>query len=219
MKILLIEDDRSLNESLAQYLTRELFSVTSAFSFKESLLQKPQEFDLVIMDWNLGDGQGIDLLKAWKQSLKITTPIIFLTAKADVADKVVSLESGASDYITKPFEPRELLARIRVQLRNTTKSSEYFSVGDLKFYPIERKVIFKSQEIILSKTEYELLCFLARSPDQVFSREELLKEVWGYDRSPTTRTVDTHILQLRQKTNGEIFETVHGIGYRLKSTK
>lgn len=218
MKILLIEDDLSLNESLTQYLTEELFSVTQAFSFKQSLQQNPSDFDLIIMDWTLGDGQGLDLLKFWKQS-QTQTPIIFLTAKVDITDKVLSLESGACDYITKPFHPRELLARVRVQLRNQNTPAELISVSGIKIIPVERKVFFNQIELSMSKTEYELLYFLARSPDKVFSREELLKEVWGYDRSPTTRTVDTHILQLRQKMCSELFETVHGIGYRFKSTK
>lgn len=218
MKILLVEDDRGLSESLSQYLTRELFVVTPILSYAEALKQNPADFDLVILDWNLGDGQGFDLLKLWKQN-KVATPVIFLTAKADVTDKVVSLESGANDYITKPFEPRELVARIRVQLRDKTKLSEHIQIGDLKIISSERKVFNKLTELILSKTEFELLCFLALSPDKVFSREELLKEVWGYDRSPTTRTVDTHILQLRQKIGAEHFETVHGIGYRFRSRK
>lgn len=218
MKILFIEDDRGLNESLTQYLSRELFIVTSVFSYSEGLKQNPSHFDLVILDWNLSDGQGIDLLKKWRFK-QITTPVIFLTAKADLTDKVVSLESGANDYLTKPFEPRELLARIRVQLRHQIKSTDHFSIGPLRIISSERKAFYNSGELVLSKTEFDLLSFLARSPDQVFSREELLKEVWGYDRSPTTRTVDTHILQLRQKLTSELFETVHGIGYRLRSFK
>jgi DNA-binding response OmpR family regulator len=216
LKIFLIEDDRNLSDSLKQYLERELYHVTTADTYAEATQKNPQLFDLIILDWNLTDGQGLDLLKSWRlKGLK--TPTIFLTAKADLTDKVLSLESGASDYITKPFEPRELLARIRVQLRNPKSSGESISVGSLQVDIPLRKVIYQSREIFLSKTEFELLCFFARQPDQVFSREELLKEVWGYQSSPTTRTVDTHILQLRQKLSVDFFETVHGIGYRLKS--
>ena len=219
MKILLVEDDRALSDSLSLYLTRELYQMTAVFSFSEARQKSSKDFDLIILDWNLGDGQGIDLLKLWSRSVPTVPPIIFLTAKSDVADKVLSLESGANDYLTKPFEPRELLARIRVQLRVQKTESEKISVGLLNIDVPFRKVCLEQLEIPLSKTEFELLCFLARNPDQVFSREELLKHVWGYDRSPTTRTVDTHILQLRQKLNSQFFETVHGIGYRLRSVK
>ena len=219
MKILLVEDDRALSDSLSVYLTRELFHLTAAYSYNDAVKITPKSFDLIILDWNLGDGQGIDLLKLWARSLPTLPPVIFLTAKADLADKILSLETGANDYLTKPFEPRELLARIRVQLRVQRPESEKISVGLLQIDVPFRKVCLQDLEIPLSKTEFELLCFLARNPDQVFSREELLKQVWGYDRLPTTRTVDTHILQLRQKLNSIFFETVHGIGYRLRSAK
>jgi DNA-binding response OmpR family regulator len=219
LKILLIEDDQALNESLNQYLSRELFQVESVFSFSEAGRKNFRDYSLIIMDWNLGDGQGIDLLKEW-QKKSLRTPILFLTAKADLADKVLSLESGACDYLTKPFEPRELLARIRVQLRDHMDHEvESLNLGPLKIELRTRAVAFRGSEISLSKTEFELLYFLARHQDQVFSREELLKEVWGYQSMPTTRTVDTHILQLRQKLAPEHFETVHGIGYRLKGFK
>lgn len=215
MKILVVEDDRNLNESLQKYLTVELFQVVSAFSFTEASRHSPRDFDLVILDWNLSDGFGLDLLRAWKKSTP-SLPIIFLTAKADLADKVLSLESGANDYLTKPFEPRELLARIRVQLRGANVELDKIQVGALLIDFTLRKVSWHDRELTLSKTEFELLCFLARHPEKVFSREELLKEVWGYNSSPTTRTVDTHILQLRQKLNSEMFETIHGVGYRMK---
>ncbi len=218
MKIFLVEDDSALNQSLNEYLSREQFSVTSVLSFHEALKKDIREFDLLILDWNLGDGQGMDLLRTWRTA-GIKKPAIFLTAKADIADKVLSLESGANDYMTKPFEPRELLARIRVQLRDQKSVGENFSVNGISFDVPVRKVTYRNQEVYLSKTEYELLFFFAKNPNKVFSREELLKEVWGYNSAPTTRTVDTHVLQLRQKFDSSCFETIHGIGYRLKNGK
>jgi DNA-binding response OmpR family regulator len=218
MKVLLVEDDRNLSQSLCAYLVQELYEMSAAYSYQEALQKNHRDFDLIILDWNLGDGMGLDLLLGWKQS-GLQTPTIFLTAKADVADKVLSLESGASDYLTKPFEARELLARMRVQLRSSKPFSPVISVGPLRMETTNRKIMFHENEIVLSKTEYDLLFFLVQSPNKVFSREELLKEVWGYQSSPTTRTVDTHILQLRQKLAAELFETVHGIGYRLKAGK
>lgn len=198
MKILLVEDDIALSHSLNEFLTREQYLVTSANSFSSAIDTDIRSFDLLIIDWNWGDGQGIDLLRTWR-SAGIKKPTIFLTAKTDTADKVLSLESGANDYVTKPFEPRELLARIRVQLRDHKDGNENFSISGISFDIPTRKVSFRNQEIPLSKTEYELLFFLAKNPDRVFSREELLKEVWGYNSAPTTRTVDTQVLQLRQK--------------------
>jgi DNA-binding response OmpR family regulator len=217
MKILLVEDDKALSESLAQYLEREFFDVLKVNSFSEACHVVFESFDLAILDWNLGDGQGIDLLKIWRAK-NLKKPVLFLSAKTDLTDKVLSLESGAVDYITKPFEPRELLARIRVHLRSQPPSNEIFSVGPIQISPSSREVRYKGQFVDLSKTEFDLLRFLAQHPNQVFSREELLKEVWDYNNAPTTRTVDTHILQLRQKLTADCFETVHGIGYRLKAT-
>lgn len=218
MKILLIEDDKALNQSLKDYLSAELFDVSSVHSYAEALAKDIRNFDLLILDWNLGDGQGLDLMRVWRSNGS-QKPILFLTAKADIADKVLSLESGANDYVTKPFEPRELLARIRVQLRDRSSNATNFSVGEIHFDLSLRKVTFRKQEVQLSKTEYELLYFLARNSEKVFSREELLREVWGYNNFPTTRTVDTHILQLRNKFEPGFFETIHGIGYRLKCGK
>lgn len=218
MKILLVEDDKALSESLAQYLKREFFEVITALSFAEANRVAFDLFDLVILDWNLGDGQGIDLLKSW-QSKNLQKPVLFLSAKTDLTDKVLSLECGAVDYITKPFAPRELLARIRVHLRSPKSNSESISVGPIQISISNREVKYQGETVVLSKTEFDLLRFLAQNPNQVFSREELLKEVWDYNKAPTTRTVDTHILQLRQKLNSDCFETIHRIGYRLKVAK
>jgi Response regulators consisting of a CheY-like receiver domain and a winged-helix DNA-binding domain len=167
----------------------------------------------------LPDGQGIDFLKEMRGEHP-QMPIIMLTAKTELIDKVLGLESGANDYITKPFEPRELIARIRVQLRENKGTSEkevkVIEVHSLKIDLEKRDVIFGDKPLELTKMEYDLLRLLAESPGRVFSREEILNKVWGFENYPSTRTVDTHVLQLRQKISEDMIETMRGIGYRLK---
>lgn len=181
----------------------------------------PKKPDLVLLDWMLPDGQGIDLLRDLRnKGLKV--PVIFLTAKADVIDKVLGLESGANDYVTKPFEPRELLARVRLRLRSTSSQaveSDALHSGGIEVNDREKRVFYRRQEVNLTKMEYLLLKLFLENPGRVFSREELLNKVWGYDSYPTTRTVDNHVLQLRQKLKESYFETVRGIGYRFRRSE
>jgi len=214
MNILLIEDDKILRESIEEFLKRENYQIDSADSYKNALQKNPDQYDLVILDWGLPDGQGIDLLKHWRK--KSDVKVLFLTARADIVDRVLGLEFGAQDYLTKPFDPRELLARIRVQLRDGKVQTQNLEFGDLTFDLTLREVRYQNKKISLTKMEYDLFLFLVSSPNKPFSREELLSAVWGMENFPTTRTVDNHILQLRNKTSPEYFETLHGIGYRFK---
>ena len=227
IKILLVEDELNVRKPLQDYLTKEGFEIICADCVKQAEKKIGDNPNLILLDWMLPDGQGVDLLKKWRNQ-KITTPVIMLTARADLVDKVVGLELGADDYMTKPFEPRELVARIHARLRSGSsqgKSSvpaepkKIIEVGDFTLNMTTREVFYRKKLLELTKTEFELLKMLVENPNQVFSREELLKKVWGYDQYPTTRTVDTHILQLRQKTNADLFETAHGIGYGFKLTK
>ncbi|MFT6632071.1 MAG: DNA-binding response OmpR family regulator [Bacteriovoracaceae bacterium] len=213
-KILLVEDDASLGPALQKTLDIEGYQVTLCANLAEAREQNFSNYSLILLDWMLPDGQGIDLIK----DINRAAPIIMLTARTDLIDKVLGLETGANDYITKPFEPRELLARIRVQLRQPqnplTANTEEFKSNNLTFSLSERKLFYNDTEVILTKMEFDLLYLLATNPKQVFSREKLLDEVWGYDNFPTTRTVDTHVLQIRQKISTDVLETVRGIGYR-----
>lgn len=211
-KILIVEDDTSLGPNLKKNLELEGFSVTLAQTIAEANeIKSSQQFSLILLDWMLPDGQGIDFLK----KINDATPVIMLTARADLIDKVIGLESGASDYITKPFEPRELLARIRAQLRvKRVESSDSYNNEKLTINAADRKIIYHGREVVFTKMEFDLLYLLASQSPQIFSREKLLDEVWGYENYPTTRTVDTHVLQIRQKTSSNIIETVRGIGYR-----
>jgi len=213
-KILLVEDDLSLGPALKKTLEQNSYKVDLAPTLAEAREATISNYDMILLDWMLPDGQGIDFLK----DINNKVPTIMLTARADLIDKVLGLESGASDYITKPFETRELIARIRVQLRQPLQSSgdelEEFKTTALNFNLSERKLFFKEEEVIFTKMEFDLLFLLAKHPKQIFSREKLLDKVWGYENYPTTRTVDTHVLQIRQKLNNDVIETVRGVGYK-----
>ncbi|MBI5510565.1 MAG: response regulator transcription factor [Deltaproteobacteria bacterium] len=218
-KILLVEDDRDLAQSLADYLAAEGFELERAPTAAAARKIGPAAVDLVILDWKLPDAPGIDLLREWRAQGTLT-PVILLTARTDLVDRVVGLELGANDYITKPFEPRELLARLRVQLRQLPSAAPQESTlrcGELELSKTTREVRFRNRQVELSRQEFSLLCLLMENPNRVFSREEILNQAWGYESFPTTRTIDTHILQLRQKTDAALFETVRGIGYRLRT--
>lgn len=220
--ILLIEDDVSLSVPLTQILETENFQVLVAKNLEEARSAFQATIDLVILDWRLPDGQGIELLKEWRSN-GIQTPVIMLTSRADLIDKVLGLELGADDYLTKPFESRELIARIGARLRKGKSSlpipSTLLQHSEIEVDLQKHTASYQNHEIELTKTEFELLKLFLESPEQTFSREELLNRVWGYQNYPTTRTVDTHILQLRQKTCADFFITVHGVGYRFVGKK
>lgn len=220
-KILMVEDDENLGTSLNQYLKGESFAVTWCKNIAEGK-ENFTDAEIVILDWMLPDGQGIDLLKIIRAE-KPSLPVIMLTARTDLIDKVIGLESGADDYVTKPFEPRELVARIRTQLRKAqhveepSNDVEKIIIDELEMDLVQRKVFWDGKEREFTKMEFDFLRLLAEAPNRAFSREEVLNKVWGYDNYPSTRTVDTHVLQIRQKTRDTLIETVRGIGYRLKA--
>lgn len=215
-QILIIEDDENLGPSLRKIVEAEGMHVHLAKSLKEANEVISSHIDVIILDWMLPDGQGIDFLREIRAKGK-TMPVIMLTARSELIDKVVGLESGANDYMTKPLESRELIARIRVQLREKEVHKaidQRIVAGDLIINTVEKEVLYQNKRITLTKMEYELLKLLAQNPRQTFSRENLLDKVWGYENFPTTRTVDTHVLQIRQKTADHLIETVRGLGYR-----
>ena len=219
-KILLIEDDNNLGKSINDFLMSEQFEVTWVTSLSGAKKVNIEGYHLVILDWMLPDGQGVDFLKEFRNDGN-NLPVIMLTAKTDLIDKVVGLESGANDYMTKPFEPRELLARIRVQLRQVDNSKVQdkgvVEISDLVLNLDTREVFWQKSPVEMTKMEFDFLRLLAENPNRALSRDEILNKVWGYDSYPSTRTVDTHVLQLRQKLKDELIETVRGIGYKLKA--
>ena len=224
-KVLLLEDEKNIFEPLISLLKGEGFYVEHANTIAAARSRmETYEPEIAILDWGLPDGQGIDFLKELR-SQGFTGPIILLTARSEVVDKVLGLELGANDYMTKPFEPRELVARMRAHLRMQPLGEGGSSQdGKLSYQGIEmdigeRKVSFLGKEVPLKKLEFDLLLLFLETPGKVFTRNELLNKVWGMDSFPTTRTVDNHILQLRQKLSDDLFETVRGVGYRIKKEK
>nr|WP_155657966.1 MULTISPECIES: response regulator transcription factor [Aliivibrio] len=175
------------------------------------------EADIVILDRQLPEGDSLTWLSQWKQIKDV--PVILLTALVSVRDKVTGLDSGANDYLTKPFAEAELLARLRAHLRSpeTDEVKSKLVVGNLAIDTSTRDVVNSGENVTLTRTEFDLLLFLASNLGKVFTRDELLDQVWGYNHFPTTRTVDTHILQLRQKIVGIEIETLRGVGYKMKA--
>ncbi|MHC2850374.1 two-component system, OmpR family, response regulator MtrA [Corynebacterium mucifaciens] len=174
--------------------------------------------DLILLDLMLPGMNGIDICREIRKESAV--PIVMLTAKTDTVDVVLGLESGADDYITKPFKPKELVARIRARLRRTDETpADVLEVGDLTVDVPQHTVTRGSQEIQLTPLEFDLLVEMARKPNQVHSREELLESVWGYRNASDTRLVNVHVQRLRSKIehdpeNPEIILTVRGVGYK-----
>lgn len=215
--LLLVEDDRNLADGLLESLKQAGYECLYAdCATKVADLWK--DVDLVVLDRQLPEGDSLDYLHHWLTIKRV--PVILLTAMVSVTDKVIGLDSGAKDYLTKPFAEEELLARIRVHLRNGEKEAQAANiiiVGEIEINLDCREVRQSGEVVTLTRTEFELLVFLAKHAGRVFTRDELLDQVWGYNHYPTTRTVDTHILQLRQKLAGIEIETLRGVGYRMKS--
>ena len=217
--ILVVDDDRSVVDVAKAALEAEGFQVESASNGTEALdkfrLFKPS---LIVLDIMLPGLDGLEVCRRIRA--ESDTPIIMLTAKGEDVDKIVGLELGADDYVTKPFNPRELVARVKAVLRRYEKGLEPARVvrlGDLVIDPASREVTLKGNRLELRRKEFDLLLTLARHKNIVLTREQLLNLVWGYDFYGTTRTVDVHIARLREKLAGSnvVIETVHGVGYRL----
>lgn len=218
MKIHILEDELDIANPLETYLKNENFAVVVSPDLNHARRLEMTDIDLHILDWRLPDGEGVEYLKHVKLK-DPNTPVIMLSAKAELVDKVLAIELGANDYITKPFLPRELLARIKrhieaSKISRTPLKEEAISVGDFSINILQRSCQFNGVKVTLKKLEFDLLLFFLRQPMQVFSRDELLEEVWKLESYPTTRTVDNHILALRKKTGPEYFKTVHGAGYQ-----
>jgi DNA-binding response OmpR family regulator len=219
-KIAVIEDDLDLFGLLRYNLEKEGFQMVGANTGKGAVsLCTRERPDLIILDIMLPDSDGFDICKHLRGYPELrATPIIFLTARASETDRLVGLELGANDYIVKPFFMREVISRIRVQLRNSAVRPSLLKAGRLELDRDRCRVRSGSRELSLTPTEFRLLEFFMARPDVVFSREKLLDAVWGNDRSVTDRTVDVYVLRLRQKLGNEdgahqFIRAVRGFGY------
>ncbi len=222
-RILLIEDDPGLSLILSDALANEGYTIATATDGLQGFeLATSEYFDLLILDVGLPKKNGFDVLRDLRQRA-VLTPALMLTARGQVVDKILGLKLGADDYLTKPFDTGELLARIEAVLRRvpaaTAPSSDIYTFGDVRV-DFRRAVVTRAGlPVEMPAREYQLLRFLIEHRDAVHSRDELLDKVWGYDAMPTTRTVDVHIGLLRQKLEPnpripEFILTVHGLGYK-----
>lgn len=220
-RILIAEDEPRIASFLEKGLRAKGFTTSVAIDAGETLdMALSHEFDLLIMDLGLPGKDGLQVLEELRgQGEQI--PIIILTARDDIRDKVAGLEGGADDYMTKPFRFEELLARVRLRLRNNslpkTKEEMVLTIGHVSLDLRTRRVRVKGQRVELSAREFTLAETLLRHPGQVMSREQLLSHVWGYDYDPGSNIVDVYIGYLRKKLGSDLIETVRGMGYRLRT--
>nr|WP_307989883.1 response regulator transcription factor [uncultured Niameybacter sp.] len=224
-KILVVDDDTNIAELISLYLQKEGYDTKEVYSGKQAVeafeSYKP---DLILLDVMLPEMDGYDVCKHIRRTSK--APIIMLTAKCDVFDKVLGLELGADDYIAKPFDPKELIARVKAVLRRTIKEEvevedtrNRIVLEDLIVDKDNYSVTYQGNILELPPKELEVLYFLASHPKQVFTREQLLDKIWGYDFVGDTRTVDVHIKRLRDKFEGDhpwSIKTVWGVGYKFE---
>lgn len=224
LKILIVDDDTNISELISLYLNKEGYDTKEVADGKVALqVFESYKPDLVLLDIMLPGADGYDVCKEIRK--KNRTPIIMLTAKGEVFDKVLGLELGADDYMVKPFDPKELIARVKAVLRRNTQPLEEEKVKNrivLDNLIIDKdnySVTYEGNLVELPPKELEVLYFLASHPKQVFTREQLLDKIWGYDFVGDTRTVDVHIKRLRDKFEGDhtwSIKTVWGVGYKFE---
>ena len=224
-KVLIVEDEANIRQLVKYNLEKESFQVIEAEDGLQGLrLAKAEKPDLVLLDLMLPQMDGLEVCRSLKgNQATAALPIIMLTAKSEEIDKVIGLELGADDYMTKPFSPRELVARVKAVLRRSQKEAALpgeLSVGRLRFNFSRYEVHMGNAKLELTPKEYELLKMLATNLGKVFTREQLLEKVWGYEYFGDTRTVDVHVRHLRAKMAGDpetadALETIRGFGYRL----
>src|SRR5579883_1623872 len=218
--ILVIDDDESLRDTIGLMLEQEgfrpLLAADGKTGYERALTAKP---DLILVDLRLPGMSGIEISKQLRAG-NVNTPIIVLSAVGEEVDKVLLLEIGADDYVVKPFGARELLARIRALLRRSAQDSPpSLTFADVEV-DLDRRVVRRSaEEVRMTRAEFNLLAFFLQNPGRALSRDVLLNSVWGYDSFPNTRTVDAHVVRLRQKLEPDPetprhFLTMHGVGYR-----
>jgi len=221
-RILIVEDDDRIRETTRILLEDEGYAVDEALTGEEGLaLIGESTIDCVLLDLLLPGRDGFDICRSIRKASQV--PVIMVTARTDTYDVVAGLEAGADDYVTKPFEPKELAARIRAQVRRSRArqpDAEPVQIRDLCINPIDGTVHRAGEELFLTRTEFKLLSTMAAHPGRIFSREDLLTEVWGYDELPESKIVDMHVHRLRLKVEPDpgrpkYVMTVRGRGYRV----
>ncbi|MBN3510752.1 DNA-binding response regulator, OmpR family, contains REC and winged-helix (wHTH) domain [Mycobacterium sp. 88mf] len=216
-RILVVDDEPTILAAVATRLRAEAFEVATAVdgpsAVETALATSP---DLVVLDVMLPGFDGLEVCRRIQAQLPV--PVLMLTARTDETDMLIGLGIGADDYLTKPFSMRELVARVRVLLRRVDRANgdQPLSVGDYRIDLSERRVHEGDREIHLTRTEFDLLVFLAGRPRAAVARETLLEHVWGWAAGVETRTVDSHVKALRRKLGSELIRTVHGVGYALE---
>lgn len=224
-RILVVDDEPHIVELVRYNLLKEGYDVITASDGEAALTKARADHpDLIVLDIMLPGTDGLEVCGQLRR--ETTVPIIMLTAKSGELERVVGLEIGADDYVTKPFSPRELIARVRAVLRRRVRevassNAEAVQVGSLRLDPLTREVTLQSRKVELTTREFELLRLLMRHPNRVFTRDFLLEHLWGYDFSGSTRTVDMHVSRLREKIEDDpskptYIVTVRGVGYKLR---
>jgi two-component system response regulator ResD len=232
-RILVVDDEARIRRLVRMYLEREGYEIEEAEDGDTALAKAVEtDYDLILLDLMLPGMDGIDVCQELRK--KKATPVIMLTARGEETNRIQGFEVGADDYVVKPFSPRELVHRVKALLRRASataylktdqSASNAIVFPDLTIDHDAHRVVAGGEEVNLTPKEYELLHYLAQSPDKVFSREELLKDVWHYDFFGDLRTVDTHVKRLREKLNraspeaAAMIATVWGVGYKLEVPK
>lgn len=230
VRILVVDDEERIRRLLKMYLEREDYTIDEAEDGNEALAKAiANDYDVILLDLMMPGKDGIEVCRELRE--KKATPVIMLTAKGEEVNRVQGFEVGTDDYIVKPFSPREVVLRVKALLRRSSKTSYLqteTTTKDVIVFPHltidndAHRVLADGKEVSLTPKEYELLYFLAKSPDKVFDREQLLKEVWHYEFFGDLRTVDTHVKRLREKLNkvseqaARMIVTVWGVGYKFE---
>lgn len=219
-KVLVVDDDVNISDLIEIYLVKEGYKVYKAHNGREALkIFNEKQVDLVILDIMMPEMDGYETLKEIRKTSQVS--VVMLTAKGETFDKVLGLELGADDYIVKPFEPKELVARIRAVLRRYKPQTQKRTIefADLSIDADSFLVNYRGNNIEMPPKEFELLYFLASNPNKVYTRDQLLYEVWGYDYPGDSRTVDVHVKRIREKLgdhNEWSIKTVWGVGYKFE---
>ena len=225
-KLLVVDDEPSILTLLKFNLEQSGFEVLTAENGNDALeIATTEDLTLIVLDLMLPGMDGMDVCKTLRQE-KINTPILMLTAKDDEFDKILGLELGADDYMTKPFSPREVVARVKAILRRTTlitaeAKDEIIKIGDLEIHPDKYMIMFKGEQLVLKPKEFALLLYLANHRGKVLSRDQLLNGVWDFHYDGDTRIVDVHISHLREKIESDTkqpvyIRTIRGFGYKME---